>query len=316
MVMKIIKPFIGVLATGFILMYFSELLFWAHVRPGDSWTGWLETWLAYSLLGFVFLSLVARFKVRSIWALFLAGAAFGWLAEGLVVQTTYESLPLSISFTGLAWHASISVWVGWYAIRKAIKAGFRRGLWVSALVGLLYGLWAISWWVEPGEKITAPLDFASFSCLSTLFVMLAYWLYDRTIPGSFAPSRPVELVVAALFLLYFVFITVPAAPLALALLPALLAMLYFALRLNQQSETGPDLLAVRLDPLPSLWRSLSLLALPLAAAAVYTLAFWAGLRWHTNWLFYIVTTPLGFILLSISMIKVWKTRSMAAIPPV
>jgi hypothetical protein len=122
--------------------------------------------------------------------------------------------------------------------------------------------------------------------------------------------------VAALFLLYFVFATVPAAPLALALLPALLGLLYFALRLNRRAEGQPDLLAVRIDPLPSLWRSLSLLALLLAAAAVYTLAFWAGLRWHTNWLLYLVTTPLGFILLFISLIKIWKTRSPVVITPV
>jgi hypothetical protein len=148
-----------------------------------------------------------------------------------------------------------------------------------------------------------------------LFVILAYWLYDRTIPGSFAPNPGAEIGVAALFLLYFVFITVPAAPLALALLPALLAMLYFALRLNRRAEGQPDLLAVRLEPLPSLWSSLSLLALPLAAAAVYALAFWAGLRWHTNWLLYLVTTPLGFILLALSIINIWKIRSPVVSSP-
>ncbi len=105
--------FILVIATGFIFFYFSEQLFWARPRPGDSPGGWLATWMAYSALAFIFLVILNHFRVSSIWVVFLAGAAFGWITEGVVVQTTYESLPLSISFTGLAWHALITVlWAG------------------------------------------------------------------------------------------------------------------------------------------------------------------------------------------------------------
>ncbi len=34
--MRIAKQILGVLATGYILMFYSELVFWAHVHPGDS----------------------------------------------------------------------------------------------------------------------------------------------------------------------------------------------------------------------------------------------------------------------------------------
>ncbi len=124
--MRILRQILGILATGYILFFYSELMFWARVRPGDALKDWVSTWLLYSLLGYILLTLIARFRVSGIWALFLAGAVFGWLAEGLVVQTAYDSLPLSISFTGLAWHALISVCVGWYAVRRALDNGLAR----------------------------------------------------------------------------------------------------------------------------------------------------------------------------------------------
>ena len=87
--MRTIKNIILVLSTGYIFVYFSEHLFWARVRPEDSLKNWFSAWIAYSLMAFVFLHLVAHFRIAEKWSLFLAGAAFGWLAEGLVVQSTY-----------------------------------------------------------------------------------------------------------------------------------------------------------------------------------------------------------------------------------
>ena len=60
------------------------------------------------------------------------------MTEGIVVQTAYEDLPLSLSFTGLAWHALISVWVGWYAVRRALFSGLKATLLLSAIIGFAY----------------------------------------------------------------------------------------------------------------------------------------------------------------------------------
>ena len=95
--MRAFKNIVHVLATGYIFVFFSEHLFWARVRPDDSWGGWLGAWAAYSIMAYIFLGLVSYFRVRNIWGIFLAGAALGWIAEGVVVQTAYEMLPLSIS---------------------------------------------------------------------------------------------------------------------------------------------------------------------------------------------------------------------------
>ncbi len=191
--MRILKQILGILATGYILLYYSELMFWARVRPGDSLKDWVSTWLLYSLLGYILLTLIARFRVSGIWALFLAGAVFGWLAEGLVVQTAYESLPLSISFTGLAWHALISVCAGWYAVRRALRSGLRPTLGWAAGIGLAYGFWAIAWWLEPDGGKATPYEFAIYSFSGSLLLVIAYWIHDRTVPGFFKPNRVAEM---------------------------------------------------------------------------------------------------------------------------
>ena len=103
--MRVLRNLLLTLTTGYILLFYSELVFWARPRPQDSLTGWLGTWLAYSLAGYVFLAAVQYFHVRDLWSLFLCGALFGWLTEGVIVQTMYDAFPLQISWTGLAWHA-------------------------------------------------------------------------------------------------------------------------------------------------------------------------------------------------------------------
>ena len=285
-------------------MFYSEHVFWAHVRLEDTFFGYVATWLLYSLLAFAFLSVIEHFKVHDIWALFLCGAVFGWLAEGVIVQTTYETLPLSISFTGLAWHATLSVWVGWYAVRKAIHTSIGSTLKVAIGIGIFYGLWAIYWWTEPNEVIATPIEFAVYAVTTTLLVILAYWLYDRNIT-AFKAGRTAKIVIGGLLLAYFVFITIPVAPVAIVVLPVLLLVVYVVLRRSAKDETRASFLAQEVGSKP-FKNYLVLLAMPVTALLIYAAAYALGLRWQTNWLLYAVTTPLGFLLLGISLVKVWR----------
>jgi hypothetical protein len=262
-------------------------------------------------MAFVFLSLVARFRIRSIWALFLAGAVFGWLTEGLIVQTAYENLPLSLSFTGLAWHALLTVWVGWFAVRRALARSLRSVLLTASVIGLLYGLWGISWWLEPDGGVMLPLDFAAYTFGASLPVVCAYWLFARTGAAMKTPGSLSGWIAAGLLLIYFVFVTIPAAPWAALILPLLLALVWLTLRHNRQVESGVSLLEQPAGHVPA-WRYAGLLALPLSAAVFYSLAFWLDLRWQTNWLVYLLTTPAGFILFFMSLVKVWRRKTASA----
>ena len=307
--MKTFKNIVLTLSTGYILFLYSELLFWARNRPGDSLGEWAMTWLAYSLMGFVFLLIVSYFKVNNIWSLFLAGAVFGWLGEGIVVQTTYESLPLSISFTALAWHALITVWIGWYAIRKSLHASNPFStLKLSLTIGLCYGLWAIMWWLEPDGGVSSVAEFAAFSFASAILAIPAYWLADWSSSEPFRPNRWVSAAVVGMFAFMFFFIVVPSNPLTIIILPTLLGLAYLGLRWNRASEEDGSMLTDFSVPAP-VWKYLSLLGIPAAGVSFYALAASLQLQWQTNWVLYLITTPLGFILFGMSLYKLRKRKT-------
>ena len=307
--MKLLKNILLVLSTGYIFVYFSEHLFWARIRPDDSLGGWLGAWVAYTFLAFVFLTLIAYFKIKNIWSLFLAGAAFGWLAEGVIVQTTYEFLPLSISFTGLAWHALITIWIGWYALRKSFFsiASFST-VKLSAVIGACYGLWAIAWWSEPDGGVSSLVDFAAFSLVTTILVILAYGLANWSATEPFLPDCRVTLGISLLFILYFLFVAVPAAPLALIILPLLLGLVYFGLRRTRLAAADLSMINELTGNIP-VWNLLGLLAVPVTGILVYWIALSLNLHWHTNWILYLIATPLGFILFGLSLYKSWRNES-------
>ncbi|MBI5824571.1 MAG: hypothetical protein HZB18_11125 [Chloroflexi bacterium] len=304
--MKTIKNILLVLSTGYIFFYFSERLFWARFRPEDSAAEWLWTWLAYSLMAYVFLFLVSWFRVKNIWGIFLAGAAFGWLGEGVIVQTTYEDLPLSISFTALAWHALITVWVGWYALRLALLRSTWATVKWAAWVGVGFGFWAINWWLEPDGGVSTLAEFAAHLFLATLIVVPAYGLANWSSSERFAPPRWMTWLAGGFFALAFV-AAAPAAPSAAIILPVLLGLVYLGLRRNRLNEKDGSLLDVLQGPVPA-GRLLALFILPLTGTLVYAGALALDLQWQTNWLLYLVTTPLGFILFGVGFYKMFKGK--------
>ena len=52
------------LATGYILFVFSERLFWTVWRPNDQLLDLTITWLAYSVVAYLFLAAVAWSRAR------------------------------------------------------------------------------------------------------------------------------------------------------------------------------------------------------------------------------------------------------------
>lgn len=303
-----LKNLLFILANGYILVFYSEHLFWAHIRADDSLKNWMTAWLAYSLLAYLFLFVVDHFRVRSAAALFLAGAVFGWLTEGVVVQTTYESLPLSISFTGLAWHALISVMVGWYMVRRALQGkSWLRVFGLACLIGLIFGLWAVCWWLEPDGKVSSLTEFSIFALTITALVMTAYFVADWCASVPIVWNRWISAGISICFLLYFVFIAVPAAPVALLVLPPLLALAYLGLRRNRSIQPEGSMLDPHPDS-PRLRNYLALIGLPLTSILFYAWALAVHFQFQFNWVLYLITTPLGFVAFVAALYRIWRSR--------
>ena len=310
--MKLVPRLLAILSSGYILFFFSEQFFWARVRPEDTIGNWLMTWLVYSVLAYVMLATIQQFHVRSGWALFLVGALVGWLAEGLIVQTAYESLPLSISFTGLAWHAILSVWIGWYGLQRLVRSNqYGKTTLISALIGVGWGFWSVSWWLEEGEVVTPWGEYAAFVLLSSLLLIGSYALYAWVSTTPFVPQRRGLLAAALFFAFWFLFNTLPATPIATLILPLLLLSLYLPLRRHRAGGEGSlyEMLVGRGRVLSYL----CLLPLPLMASLVYGLALLLNLRLHSNWIVYLICTPLGFIFWGLAIFRLWRQPSVAVL---
>jgi hypothetical protein len=301
-----------VLATGYILFFYSERVFWSFFRPGDRVADLLLGWLMYSLFAWVFLLLVRRCRIAAFPALFLAGAVFGWLAEGVVVDTMYGSpsnpFPASISFTGLAWHALISVGIGWYWQAKVLTAWNLRSIALfSVAVGLGWGLWAAWWPAELGKAHTSLAGFAGHT-VACFIPLPAAWLVLGMAGSEWFRSTRFELpVLLGAIAPFFLAIRIPATPRSVLILPPLLLLCAYGLRRNQSQEERPDLLDVVLGHIRP--RSCLLLLLtPVTAIAVYApVALW-GLELPTNIALYVITMPLGFFFLIRSLWVLHRVR--------
>ncbi len=326
--------------TAYILTFYSEWMFWTGRPPSESF--YLEaipTWIAYSFIIFFFITTVSYFRARSFWAIFLCGALYGWLLEGVLVQTMYDALPIQISFTGLSWHALISVMFGWWWLPRRLRES--RAIIPCLLFGVALGLWSIGWWLEPDVAVAAPESVTFYNLFFGIPLVPAYifWsrlssqivtpshvrssfsspslLAERGLGGevalnesasknspevrgkSFRPSR-LELIIATLLLaLYFAFVTVPTQPLALIVLPPLLALILWSLRRNRQREPeiSPETTPITLK------QALPLLLIPIMASLVYAGALTIGLTLPSLQILFVISMPLGFLLFAVSVYK-------------
>jgi lipid-A-disaccharide synthase-like uncharacterized protein len=303
---KIGSRLLLVLSAGYILMYFSEHLFWARFRPGiDGPANYLSTWIAYCLAGYAVLAVLSVFRVRRAAAVFLTGAVFGWLVEGVIVGTTYEALPLSISFTGLAWHATLSVGIGFWLIPILLSRRKIFLLPMAIMIGFFFGAWGINWNANETEYHASIPEFILFAAVTTGLLILAYSIFTAV---RRAPVRihPAEGALLALLAALFFSFRVSAQPVAACVLPVLMGITFLALGWNRRWESKEGLLAEPLAPTTA-WGLAAFLLIPLAAAGVYAPAVRIGLKIQTNVLFYLLLTPLGFILYFVSLLRIWIT---------
>jgi hypothetical protein len=300
-VRRVCVNLVYVLFTGYLLCYYSEWMFWAGRRQTLESIEYIFTWLAYSFLAYLFLLTVRYFRVRNVWAVFLAGAVYGWLAEGVLVQTMYDSFPLNISLTGLSWHALISVLCGWYFMRRWLRDGARETLLGGVGLGLYYGFWSSGWWVE--AQVNEPFTQFLYNMGLGVFLAVAYARLDGIGDHSFRPTKIGMACAGFITLLYFVFVTIPTQPLALIVFPPVMGLTLFTLYQNRKraSSTIPNS-----DTKVPVVRYFLLMMIPLTASLVYAVNYLAGFPLSTLPFFYIVTLPLGFVLFFISVYRVLK----------
>jgi len=296
------------LGTGYILFFCSERLFWSVLKPGDSIGEIAVTWLAYSTIAYWFLALTRWFQMRSAVAVLLAGACYGWMAEGMLVGTLYGTessapFPLSVVCTGLSWHALISVGIGWYAVQWCLRQGRLLPLlgW-AVLLGIFWGVWATFLWNEkPPVRVNAG-EFAVHAFATGLLFFASHALVRRLDARRFQP-RPLGLILTGGILLVFYGQQVRALGVRpLVVLPVLFGAVAWAMSRGRRKEET-EILAEGSKVAETAGKSdrfckggWGLLIMPAVATLVY-----AGLSRVEDWekvpvakiLMYWVTAPVG-----------------------
>lgn len=269
------------LVTGYILLFFSERLFWTVFRPGDSLGDYVLTWLAYSVAAYLLLAIIRVFRVRDAAAMFIAGAMYGWLVEGGIAATLYGTedsapFPLSLLCTGVSWHALISVMVGYYLVPRLLRRpspGATLGL--AAAIGLFWGAWATFLWAETPPQVTSPSAFLAHGALITALLATCYWLSARFETRTLRVTW-LGVTIAAVLLGFFYVQHAISLGWRVLLLPGLLVGAGMVLWRHRAVSAPVD----GEPPSPSPWvarNCLALLAAPLVATTVYTLLLRSGL---------------------------------------
>lgn len=297
-----------VLLTGYILTYFSEWMFWSGRPTAETFLlEAIPSWFAYAFITFLFLTIASYFHVRTIWALFLAGALYGWMLEGILVQTMYDVFPVNISFTSLAWHSLISIMFGWYWLPRLMQQS--RAVMACLIFGLGLGLWSIGWWLEPDIAVASIETVFFYNLVFGLPLGLVYLLQSRFSIANFKPSR-IEVAGAIILLaITFVMITVPQQPLALFIFPPLALPVLWTLWKNRQHETGLQTTSNQI----TVRQALPLMLIPLTASLVYAFSLSIGFLFPGLQVVFVITTPLGFVMLAVSIYKTLKLGSHRSI---
>jgi len=314
MIQRQLRKAAVVLANGYILFFFSERVFWSFWRPGDTLREFLVTWIAYCLLGWIFLDLVKSFRVASFSPLFLAGAVYGWAGEGVVVDTLYgnatKPFPLSISFTGLAWHALLSVAVGWHLVGNALtRERATRTAVISLVFGVCWGLWSVWWPAELGKEVdTTVIGFANHAVFCSIPFLLSWLTLGLARPDWFQAGKVARSVLWGLVGVVFLAARIPARPSAALILPTLLLVCAVGLRRNARRERRPDLLDGMLGQIRPR-NVIALILMPLAAIAVYAACRSLNLLIPTNAVLYVLTMPVGFWFFFRSLWVIFRPRN-------
>lgn len=304
--------------TGFVFYFFSEIGFWANPRALRDLPG---TWLVYSYAAYLFYWGLSYFQVKDKYGVFLLGCLYGWLIEGVIVYTVYENLPFSIAWTGMAWHALITVLLGFFGFEASVRRSGKTVFLWSVFMGLFYGSWATYWWVADGDErfMLHPSEFALFILGLSAGLVLAFSLMEFVKVEEFTPSKTEMIIVLLVFLFFFIVWNVILQGLPFLVLTPLGVITWYPLEQQRKREKekthllyaqtqfqeDPILKWFFETPIPRK-RMVLALFLPSSAIAYYAVAYQFQWRMEWNWIVFIITVPTSMVFYGMSWMKLKK----------
>lgn len=286
-----------IVGLGAVTVAVSEFWFYEVAEDVDS----VLILLAYGFLGYLFLIVLQRYRVRSFAGFYVAGALLGFLIEGGPVPVVYSAPPITIVWTSLAWHTLITICIAWYAFKKVLTRGsvFRVVLFCLAF-GIFLGFWNLYMWNgnEVGEELIfewRPADaFVGQFLLGYLMFLGGHILLDRFYPRNVRFLGSEYLCLWVLFAAIAVLTAIASGLIVLfPVLPVLVLLCLVLLRFEARAAgadadagTGTDaeksiMGELYSEPVP-LWRYGLTLIIPLCAIFTYDILVEARVELEMN----------------------------------
>ena len=276
------------LSLGLITVWGSENFFWSAPPADLTVPGWLLTWMVYALASGTAVSAVILTRAQGWLGLYLAAVLFGFLIEGVVVDTMYDAFPFQMVWTPMAWHGLITGLCVLGLGRVAPHWPLHRHL--LALVGLgLFGAVFASFWPTERGEMPGTGAVAFYLVGLGLVVPLAHAVLDRVAVLP-APPRAVLWALPVLAcLVWLVKSWYLPSPYRLAFLPVVGATLWAMHRLG-----GPQMLGFA--PAVPVWRHLLFPLAPLVTTLVAVPMWRAGITITGELIAVVLTGPLSVVL--------------------
>lgn len=279
MINNLAHRFFMLVSFGAILVSVSEFWFYEVSEDVNS----ILILLLYGVLGYLFLIIMQRYGVQTFSGFFVCASLLGFLIEGVPVPVVYSGLPLSIVWTSLAWHALLSVCVGWFLFRQVMtKCSWLKALVFNVVVGSCLGLWNAYMWnakeeSSHGEVVFQwqPIDlFIEQFLLGYVLFVVGHIVFERSYKPNLQFNTIEYLGIWALIGL-FAMLTAMASGVLLfsSVLPVLVVMCMWALFINakKSNKTEPLFINQLMDPRIRLWRYGLTAIIPICAISVYVL---------------------------------------------
>ena len=304
--------------SALILMFYSEYFFVNEgparnvlkiISEGGSILDYIEFTLFYALFAVWFLFPVYYFKIRSFWALYLAGGFFGIATEGVVIPLVYTE---SLTWPALSWHVLVDVILGWYVVRYLLtKNQPLYTLLLAFVMGFFWAFWAP--WTHVGDEpfIPQPKQFTEFVLFTSTGLLAGYIILNLVREKLFKPTKIEFVVFGVLTLALWVPMLIKAwlpmlaaKPVNSLLLPLYLCVSLYTLHRHKNVETRENIFTVFRDKIA--WWNFSLLTLmPITAIVAYSFIYRNGIAPPTE-LIVILMNASAYVLTPLAVFMLWR----------
>jgi hypothetical protein len=275
----------------------------------------MEFSLFYALFSVWLLFPIYYFRIRSIWALYLAGGFFGIATEGLVIPLIYTE---SLTWPALSWHVLADVILGWYVVRRLLTKN--RPLYTILLasgMGLFWAFWAP--WTHIGEEpfIPTPSRFTGFVLFTSAGLVAGYVILTTVRDRPFKPTRTelglfggltLTLWLPMLFGSWLPMLAVK--PVNSLLLPLFLGVSFYTLHRYGKVETRENILSV-FRPKVAWWNLLLLGCMPITAIIAYPFFYRNEIFPPTALIVHLMDSA-AYVLTVLSVFMLWRGIRKAA----